>query len=220
VQIRVAGADVADVALEVLDVDGVKADDGRVQAHIGLGDVGAVVVRAAAVLGVLGEMGLGAVERLEQRVHVLLVRFLRRGEAGLVHAVVDVVVGPVVGGVDFLLEILGQQVDVAVLRGQQVVELRVHHADDLGGFVADDGFFLLVPERGHCEAAAVVLVDLEVELAEVGVVWVEGVFGYVLTRDILAFFDETPACRVSVMVVSLDLRGRVAYPFPACASVH
>ena len=34
VEVGVAAADVADVALEVLHVDGVEADDGRVEAHI------------------------------------------------------------------------------------------------------------------------------------------------------------------------------------------
>ena len=36
VQVRIPGADVADVALEVLDVDGIEADDGRVEPHVGL----------------------------------------------------------------------------------------------------------------------------------------------------------------------------------------
>jgi len=193
VQIRVPRPDVADIALEVLDVDGVEADDGRVQTDVGLRDVRPVVVRSAVIRGVFGEMGFGAIERFEEGVDVVLVGFLGGGEAGFVHAVVDVVVGPVVGFVDFALEGFGQEVDGFVLLGQQVVELGVHHADDFGGFVADDGFFLLVPEGGDREAAAVVLVDLEVELAEVGVVWVEGVFGYVLAGDLLAFFDEAPA---------------------------
>jgi hypothetical protein len=34
VEVGVAAADVADVALEVLHVDGVEADDGRVEAHV------------------------------------------------------------------------------------------------------------------------------------------------------------------------------------------
>ncbi len=39
-QSRVAGANVADVALEVLDVDGVEAHDSGVQADVGFGDGG------------------------------------------------------------------------------------------------------------------------------------------------------------------------------------
>jgi hypothetical protein len=41
---RVPAADVADVALEVLQVDCVEADDGHVQAYVCFGDVGAEVV--------------------------------------------------------------------------------------------------------------------------------------------------------------------------------
>ena len=56
--------------------------------------------------------------------HVALVRFLRRGESGFVHAVVDVVVGPVVGFVD--LGVVGVRVEVeGALRrgfGEEVVE--------------------------------------------------------------------------------------------------
>lgn len=42
----VAAADVADVAFEVLHVDGVEAHRRHVQAHVGFGQVGAEVVRA------------------------------------------------------------------------------------------------------------------------------------------------------------------------------
>lgn len=206
VQIRVPRPDIADIALEVLDVDGVEADDSRVQADVGLRDVGPVVVWPTVIRGVVGEMGFGVIERFEEGVDVFLVGFLGGGEAGFVHAVVDVVVGPIVGFVDFVLEGSGEEIDGFVLLGQQVVELGVHHADDFGGFVADDGFFLLVPEGGDSEAAAVVLVDLEVELAEVGVVWMEGVFGYVLAGDLLAFFDEAPAWGVLVLAVPSDLQ--------------
>jgi hypothetical protein len=44
VQVRVAAANVSQIAFEVLDVDCVEADDGRVQAHICLSHVFAVVV--------------------------------------------------------------------------------------------------------------------------------------------------------------------------------
>jgi hypothetical protein len=37
---RVAGANVADVTFEVLDVDGVEADDGGVEADVGFGGEG------------------------------------------------------------------------------------------------------------------------------------------------------------------------------------
>ena len=117
VQGWVTRADVADVGLEVLDVDGVEADDGGVEADVGFCDGLAVVVLGAR--GVLAaEVGFGAVEGGEERVEGLLVGGLRGGEAGLVDAVVDVVVGPVVGGFDVLLQILGEEVDFGVFFGQ------------------------------------------------------------------------------------------------------
>jgi len=72
-QRRIPAPDLPEVALEVLHVDGVEADDGRVQAHVGFGGVGAVVVRA----GGLGEFGFGAVEGCEEGLDVLFVGFLR-----------------------------------------------------------------------------------------------------------------------------------------------
>lgn len=41
--IRIPRSDVPDVRLEVLHIDGIEADDGRVEAHVGFGDVVAVV---------------------------------------------------------------------------------------------------------------------------------------------------------------------------------
>ena len=54
VQIRISGADVADVALEVLHVDGIEANDGRVEPHVRFRDVGAEVVGSAVVLEPFG----------------------------------------------------------------------------------------------------------------------------------------------------------------------
>ena len=57
-QIRVSRADIPDVGLEMLDVDGVEADYGRVESDVCFGYVGAVVVGA----GGFGEVGFGEVE--------------------------------------------------------------------------------------------------------------------------------------------------------------
>ena len=56
-----SGADVSDVTFEVLHVDGVEADDGGVEAHVGFGDVSAKVVGGVRSGG-LGEVGFGAGE--------------------------------------------------------------------------------------------------------------------------------------------------------------
>lgn len=159
----IAGADVADVALEVLDVDRLRASvrfcfwqvgvvarrtltSNRMmvtnlftwilsalptskdtnsktnsQPNIYFGNGLPKPVRP--LTGRLLEMGLGAVQRLEQRDDVALVRLLGRGEAGLVHAVVDLVVLPLVGLVDLLAKSLGVELDAAVLFVDDVVEL-------------------------------------------------------------------------------------------------
>lgn len=59
---RVSAANVSDVALEVLDVDGIEADDGRVEADVCFGDTVAIVVWT----GRLGEVLFSSVERGEE----------------------------------------------------------------------------------------------------------------------------------------------------------
>ena len=61
VQVRVSGADVADVAFEVLHVDDVEADDGRVQADVEFRELGAEVVGADVVAVVGAQVRFGAV---------------------------------------------------------------------------------------------------------------------------------------------------------------
>lgn len=61
----------------------------------------------------------------EQCGYGLLVRFLSRSEAGLVYAIVDVVVCPLIGFVNLFPECFGIQLNslVFVLLGEEVVEL-------------------------------------------------------------------------------------------------
>lgn len=68
----VAAADVADVCLEVLNVDRVEADDGGVEADVGFGDAVAVVVGA----GVLLEVAFDAVKGFEELFYCFFVGFL------------------------------------------------------------------------------------------------------------------------------------------------
>ena len=68
----IAGPDVADVALEMLDVHRIEADDGGVEPHVGLGELRAKIVR----IGVRGEVGFGAIERSEEGLYAFLVGFL------------------------------------------------------------------------------------------------------------------------------------------------
>ena len=76
-----------------------------------------------------------------------------------------------------------------------MVESVVEHADDLTRLVVHDAFLLCVVQGGHGEAAIVVLLVLEVDLADVGKFRVDGVRGDVLAGGVLVVFGgETPAC--------------------------
>lgn len=69
------------------------------------------------------EMRLGAVQRLKQGNDITLVGLLGGGEARLVHAVVDLVVLPLVRLVDLRAESFRVELDLAVLFVDEVVEL-------------------------------------------------------------------------------------------------
>ena len=107
----IATSDIADVAFEVLDVYGVKANDSCIETHVGFGDMCAKVVR----IGILGQMCLCLVQMFKKRVDGLLIGFLGavqrsvkatimcwcntkegtiRCEAGLIYSVIDFVVRP------------------------------------------------------------------------------------------------------------------------------
>lgn len=179
---REAGADIGQVALEVLHVDGIESDDGRVETHVGFGDGLAKVVWAWRA----GEVLLYLLERLEQDLHVLLVRFLGArvvwglagalvgiamtgkvpGKTAFVHSVVDVIVRPAVGLFDRVPQGRGEKVDFLVFVGNQVVEFIVHHSDDLAALVADDLVKLLVVQSRHSKAAFIVGVIFIVDVTQ------------------------------------------------------
>lgn len=128
-QSREARSDVTQVTLEVLDVDGVEADDRREETNIGLSErVSEEVARGR----VFDEVGFDPVERGEERGDGLFVGFLGGREAGFVDAVVDVVVDPFVAGVDFGAQGGGEEVEGFIFCGEEVVEFVVEHADDFG----------------------------------------------------------------------------------------
>ncbi len=101
-------------------------------------------------------MCLGAIERSEESFDRLLVGLLLHAGAGLIHTVVDFVVGPVVGLFDVLAQICGEQIDLCVFRGQELVEFRVQHSKDFAGFVAHDLVCLGVVEKGYGVPSAIV----------------------------------------------------------------
>ena len=194
-QMRIPRANVPNVALEMLHVDGVEAHDRGEQPHVHLGESLAEVIRALG--GRVREVLFRAVERSEELGHGFLVGFLRGCEAALVNPVIHVVVRPGVHLVDLLLQIVREEDYVLVLLIDDVVEGGVKHADDLGGFVAHDRLLLLVPEGGHREAALIVGLGAEVQIAEVCVVWMQRIWGRILAGEIFVLGREAPAWRGS-----------------------
>ena len=71
-EIRVATPDVSEVTFEVLYVDCIESDDGRVKTNIGLSQPVAEIEGSV----MLCEIGFGTIERGEQCLDILLVRFL------------------------------------------------------------------------------------------------------------------------------------------------
>ena len=98
------------------------------------------------------------------------------------------------------MEVLGEEDDVFVLLVDEVVECGVEHADDFGGFVGDDGFVLFVVECGDGEAAGVVGVDGEIDVAKMVVLRVEWVRSRVLARHLFVGGCESPSWANSVTV--------------------
>ena len=72
-QCRITRSDIADVALEVLHVDRVEANDGSVEANVCFGDVGTKIVRRS----VLSKVSFGAVKRGEKGLDRFFISFLR-----------------------------------------------------------------------------------------------------------------------------------------------
>lgn len=125
--------------------------------------------------------------------HGFFVCVLRGCETRFVNSVVDVVVGPVVGVLDLLLQILGEKMDVFVFLGEQIVKLAVEHADYLCGLIGYDSFGFLVVKSWDGKAAFVGGIDGEVNFAEVGEFRVKGVFCGVLAGDLFVVLNEAPA---------------------------
>jgi hypothetical protein len=209
VEIWVTRANVTDVAFEMLDVYRIEADDCGVEADVGFG--GCWRGEEEGGFGG-GEGGFQAVERGKKRGYGFGVGFFctggllaavktgmngdLRGKSRFVYAIVDIVVHPLIHLLNFLPQVLGEQIELLVFVIQQVVKGIVEHADDLAALIADNLVGLLVVERGNCEAAFIVGVLRKVDIAEVGVVGVNGIGGYVLARNVLIGCGEAPALQM------------------------
>lgn len=116
-----------------------------------------------------------------------------RSETTLIHAIVNIVVNPLIQLVNLTSQSLGQQIHAAILLVQQIVKHMVEHANDLTALIVDDAFLNLVVQSGDSETALVVWILLEVDVAEMCVGLVERVRSDVLARELLVARCKAPA---------------------------
>jgi len=109
------------------------------------------------------------------------------------HTIVDIIVSPVIRLLDLLLQLLWEEIDLGILLGQNPVETMIEHANDLRRLVVHNALLFLVVQRWHCKAATVILVVLEIDLADVRILWMYRIGLSVCTRLLLVFGGESPA---------------------------
>lgn len=139
------------IALEQRIVSRIEPDQRRIQPDIRVCNVLAEQVWR---MSRLAHDLLNPIQRIEQRIDILLVRLLRRRKARLVHAVVDRFIHPSIHLVNLRAQRFGIQpaaglIDLAPFGRQQRVESGVEHADDLAALVVDNRLLLLVPQTWH-----------------------------------------------------------------------
>ena len=76
-------------------------------------------------------MGFGAVEGGEERMDCLFICLLGDGETRLVYAVINIIVGPLVGLFDVFAEALREEVYFCIFLGEDAIEFGIEHAYDL-----------------------------------------------------------------------------------------
>lgn len=187
----VSGSDVFEVTFEVLDVDGIETNDGGEESDVKFREVRAKVVWTGTLGGgkLSAEVGFDAVEGFEEGDDVAFVCFLASCKARLVDAVVDVVVGPFVGGLDFGAEGLWIEVEISRMRvgRKERVEAMVKHADNLGGFVVYDAFSFGVIKDWDSEAAFIIRFAFIVDVLKMGEVRMDWVGSCIVARYLVLF---------------------------------
>lgn len=161
---RVSRANVPQVGLKVLDVDGVETDYGGEEADVRLRNILAPVIRALTRTQVF----LNLIKGFEKREEVLLIRVLRSRKSGFINTVIDEVVCPVIMFIDLTSQLLWVENDVFAYSGK-VVEFRVHEPNNIRGLVGDYAVGFCVVEGWDCEAALVFWINAEIDILEVAV---------------------------------------------------
>jgi hypothetical protein len=161
IQHRVIMPDDAQIRLEMLHIDGIKAHNRRIRKQIQRRERVAQDIRPAICM----YQRLKLVQRGEQRDDGRVVAGLRRVEAGFVDARADERDEPGCYVVDLGAQrgrVEGYGGDFLV--GDEGVEGRGQPGEHLGAFVVDDALGFLIPEERHAVDAFVGRVVAEVEL--------------------------------------------------------
>jgi len=128
--------------------------------------------------------------------------------------IVDIIVSPLIRLLNLLLQLLWKEFYLGILLRQNLVKTMIEHSDDLGGLVVHNTLLLLVVQSRHREAATIVLVVLEVDLADVSVLWMYRIGLSVRTRHLLVLCGESPAWSCQLPD---EVDGRRSSPFsPIC----
>jgi len=149
VDIRISMADITDVTFEVSDVDRIEADDSDPKPDVSFCEL--ITDEEFLALERLFDL----VQGLEHFINCSLICFGAARKTGLVNAVIDSIVNPIVNGVDFLTKFLGINVDFGLINGDKIVELRIEDSDDLGALVIHDFLIFLVPEHRNREPSGI-----------------------------------------------------------------
>lgn len=169
VDVGITISDGSIVAFEVGIVNRVEPNDCSVQPDVGLGELVSVQI-GPAILQHLFD----AIEAVEQRLDVGLVRCLGGCEATFVNTIVDGWIDPLVECINLLGELLRVESDTSQLLGDEIVKAVVEVTNHLARFVVDNRVELVVPDDGHSATLRVVGVSGEVEVSDSFLVLVTG----------------------------------------------
>ena len=150
--------DPAQIAFEQAVIGGVEPHQRHEQADIRLDEA-----RAEQEGTVFREAFFQYVEHREHIGESLLIGGLGGGEARAINPVVEAGIDLVVERVDFFAQGLRIEIDAFIRQG---AEAGIEDAQDIGGFIVDDGFPLLVPQHRHGGAAGVMRVGLGIDFMQ------------------------------------------------------
>jgi len=99
--------------------------------------------------------------------HGSFIRFGTARETGLVNSIVDSAINPIVDRINFLAKLLGINVDLCLVGGDELVELGIEYSDNLGAFIVHDCVIFLVPEQRDGKPSGIIWFSPEIQVLDV-----------------------------------------------------